>query len=239
MVDYTVRPNDEWFVDQCSTPLLEDQAAYYLNQGWKELFGSAPSLKSLAILWAQSALETGRWKYLRNNNWGNIKKRDGIKYTSYECSEVINGVNINFKSYHPETFFAAWDTPLDGAKGYLKFISEKSRYKPAWIKLQAGDPVGYVYALKSGGYFTAPVDSYLKTVMSLYNYFLSKASVLLSWSPPKPIDIVPEPIPDPTPEPEPVVPVIPDPEPIIKPAKSSDFFTIIINLIRSLFSIKQ
>ena len=229
---YNKRPEDSLFEDMVVTPLKEEQSAYYLKTAWLELFGTEPSLKSLAILWAQSALETAHWSLLRNNNWGNIKKRDGIKYTSYDCSEVVNGVNINYKPYHPETFFAAWDNPLDGAKGYLKFISEKTRYKAAWVKLQAGDPLGYVYALKAGGYFTAPVDKYYKTVMALYNTFMAKSTVLLAWAPP-------------VPEEKPIVLTVPEltidlasPEPP-KVETPIDVFSSIINFLRILFNIKS
>ena len=72
---YNKRPDDPNFMDSKNTPLTESEATYYLKNAWKNIYGVYPSIDSLALLWAQSAGETGRWKYLRCNNWGNIKRR--------------------------------------------------------------------------------------------------------------------------------------------------------------------
>jgi hypothetical protein len=170
--------------------------SYYLREAWRKIYREYPSSDSLAILWAQTVLETGGGEFLKNWNWGNIKRRSGIKYTSYYCSEVINGVNRKFYPYHPETFFAAWESALDGAVGYITFLSSRGRYAEAWKRLQEGKPGEYVYWLKQGGYFTAPLSHYTRVVIKLFNEFKAKEEELLSWRPPEP-----EPEPDPELEP--------------------------------------
>ena len=230
---YNIRPTDELFVDCLATPLSEGEATYCLREAWIKLFGSAPSTNSLAILWSQSCLETGRWKILRNNNWGNIKKFSNEHYTSYFCSEVLNGKNINFNPYNPQTFFCSWDTALNGAIGYLGFVSKKPRYQKAWVKLQEGNVSGYVIELHNAGYFTADPASYLKTALKLYNEFLSKKDILLAWQPPIVLEPIPEPKQDPpAPTPE------PQPETTNTDNTQTDFFSVIINFLMSILGKK-
>lgn len=183
-VNYPNRPVDDLFVDSNKTPLTEAEACYYLNEAFTNIMGFSPSQNTLAILWAQSALETGRWSSLMNNNWGNIKKLKDTKYTSYKCSEVINGINEKFEPYHPQTFFAAWDSPLEGATAYINFVKNRKRYLDAWNSLIDGDPVKYVENLKKGGYFTALLEPYTKTVLSLFNEFNKKYPSLKKYEPP-------------------------------------------------------
>ena len=200
---YEQRPKDSRFVDCVVTLLTEAEATYYLKTAWKNIYGDYPDINVLALLWAQSAGETGRWKFLRNNNFGNIKKRDDLKYTSYDAGEVltINGVTKHhmFYPYHPQTFFAAWDTPLEGAEAYIRFISQRKRYKKAWDELMKGDPVAYCRELKIAGYFTANLAHYTKGVVRLTNEFKKKADSLMTWEPkPEPIvlsfDFEPDPV---------------------------------------------
>ena len=185
---YEKRPDDPKFVDCLETPLTESEATYYLRTAWKKIYGVYPIINALALLWAQSAGETGRWKFLRCNNWGNIKKREDWKYTSYDAGEVltIDGVTKHymFYPYHPQTFFAAWDTPLDGAEAYIRFLSQRARYKRAWVELMAGDPITYCRELKIAGYFTADLALYTKGVVNLTNEFKRKVDKLMVWEPP-------------------------------------------------------
>lgn len=225
---YEQRPTDPNFTDVRATPLHEREIAYYLNQAWKQMHGRFPSKDTLAIIWSQVVLEAGRNtdrfenSKMRNYNYGNIKKNlDYSPYwTSYEAGEFLGGEHQMFYPYHPQTFFAAWKTPLEGALGYLKFLKHRKRYREAWAKLKEGDTRGYVAALKKGGYFTAPLDKYLGLVSRLTNEFKARYDDLMSWSPPP----TEKPPPDPEPKPEPKPKPKPKPEPKsevdLKPAPS-------------------
>jgi len=182
---YNTPPDDSLFIHCKKTPLKEAEATYYLREAWKELYGDYPSLESLGILWAQSALETGRWKQLRNYNWGNVKKRKNVHYTSYFCSEYINGEHYYFYPYHPQTLFSAHESALEGAKFHLNFLATRSNYKRAWQELVNGNVRKYVFELKQGGYFTAPLQSYTAVVVGLYNEFMKKSDLLLEFEPPE------------------------------------------------------
>ncbi|MHA2426431.1 MAG: glucosaminidase domain-containing protein [Candidatus Hermodarchaeia archaeon] len=243
---YEKRPDDPKFVDCVDTPLTEAEATYYLKTAWKKIYGVYPSINALALLWAQSAGETGRWKFLRCNNWGNIKKRDDWKYTSYDAGEVltINGVTKHymFYPYHPETFFAAWDTPLEGAEAYIRFLSQRKRYNKAWVELMAGDPVAYCRELKAAGYFTADLAHYTKGVTRLTNEFKKKADKLMAWEPEP--ELEPEPIPEPEPEPEPTPEPAepepmpdPEPEPEPEPVVNSGIFAQLLQILKKLLGL--
>lgn len=173
---YEEKPNDPLFVEAELTPLTEQQAAIVLRTSFKNLIGHYPSIESLAILWAQSALETGRWKNgsIYNWNFGNVKRLPDQKYTSYKCSEIINGKNQWFYPYHPQTFFAAWETAEEGSLAYLNFLTKKKRYAGAWQEVLNGNPIKYCAALKSAGYFTADLVLYTKGVVSLTEEFKRK-----------------------------------------------------------------
>lgn len=181
MTQYGNRPEDSLFVDAVDTPLTEELATFSLKKAYKEVFNEEPSLNTLAILFAHTKLETG-FKYCKNWNWGNIKRLKGQKYTSYKCSEILNGKNEIFYPYHIQTFFAAWDTAIEGAIAYITFL-KKDRYKAALEQLKKGDVVRYCVALKNGGYFTADLTLYTKRVTAIYKEFLNKKDLLLSWQP--------------------------------------------------------
>ena len=252
---YNKKPDDPGFLDMEITPLTEEQATYHLREGWYKLYESYPSNNTLAILWAQTALETGRWSMLRNNNWGNIKRRSSIQYwTSYEAGEYLNkGDGLKhymFYPYHPQTHFSAWKTASDGAKGYIEFLLSKKRYEKAAVELIAGDPVTYCAELRKGGYFTAPLDHYTSIVVKLFKEFHSKSERLLAWKPeeikPEPVlESTPEPKPEPEPEPEPEEeePKLKEEEPkedkpeLRADPKPKNLFELIISLLKSIFRI--
>lgn len=180
----------EQFIADNVQKLEEAQAAYALREAWKRVYGVCPSDNSLAVLWAKSALETGRWKHIHNYNFGNIKKKraskyskdDGHYFTMYECGEVINGKHIIFKPPHYQTHFRAYLTVEDGAEDYIRFVSQNS-YKKAWQKVIEGDPKGYSHELKVAGYYTANEEIYTAGVVRLFDEFLKRKEELMSWIP--------------------------------------------------------
>jgi hypothetical protein len=171
------------------TQLTEAEATYALREGWKLIYGEYPSIESLSILWSQSALETGRWKYIWNYNFGNIKRHDSHDWCMYKCSEVINGKNIWFTPPDPQTHFCAYPDSISGAKEYIEFISKRPHYKEAWEQVLAGSAVKYCAALRKAGYFTADLISYTKTVVKLCDEFKSKSEQLLTYAPPVPVQV--------------------------------------------------
>jgi hypothetical protein len=166
--------------------LTEGEAAVALREAWFKIFGTYPNNNQLALLWAQSALETARWKSIWCYNFGNIKKRwlpdDGYTFTMFRCSEILNGKEEWFDPPHIQTHFKAYKSAIAGAEDYIRFVSGRKRYAKAWQEVLNGDPVAYSKELRAGGYYTASESLYTKGVVRLTTEFLSKADKLLSWT---------------------------------------------------------
>jgi hypothetical protein len=188
--------------------ISEGEATVSLREGWKTLYNSYPSMDSLSLLWAQWALETGRGKAIHCYNFGNIKKRyanpkygitdDGHNWCMFRCSEIINGKEIWFDPPHIQTHFRAYDSAIEGATDYIKFVSQRKRYQAAWQQVLAGSPVGYAHELKKAGYYTASETLYTKGIVKLTDEFKTKYPKLIQWTPPT--DVVPPIVPESIPE---------------------------------------
>lgn len=89
--------------------------------------------------------------------------------------------SIWIKAPHPWTRFRAYDTAEDGLLDYLDFlVKERTRYLTAWNQgVLRGDPVTFSEELGKAGYYTASVDRYTKTMVSLFNEFEGKVKAVL------------------------------------------------------------
>lgn len=165
------------FLPDQTTKLSESDAVRALKEAFKNVYKSYPSNNTLAILYAQTALETGRFKTgFHCYNWGNIKSRpdDGFFWTMFRCSEVIKGINTFFDPPNDQCKFKAYRTAIEGAEDYISFLSKRIRYAKAWAQLLAGNPEQYSHELHVAGYYTADEGLYTKGVISLTNEFHKK-----------------------------------------------------------------
>ena len=181
-MDYEKKPSDPLFRDAIPTPLSEDDLAFYLRMAWKELYNEDIKKEQLCILWCHTSLEIGRGKFIFNNNFGNIKRKEGVTYTSYKCNEIINGKTQWFEPYHPQTFFQHWDTATEGAKAYLQFLNKK-RYQLALAALREGNISKYCAKLKEGGYITADLNYYTNLMLKLAKSFDKKSEQFMTFIP--------------------------------------------------------
>lgn len=115
--------------------------------------------ESLAVLWAHHAHETAGGT--RCPGWNLAGIRAGKSWTGLRVSittfEYIDG--------HRETqtgqAFRAYASLDEAAADYLRFLYS-GRYVRAWERALAGDLDGFCAELKRAGYFTAPVQDYLR-----------------------------------------------------------------------------
>ena len=142
-----------------------------LVRAWRALEGRDPDRRSIVVLLAQGALETGRWKSMHCWNLGNVKSvdGDGRSWTFFRCNEVLGGRVVWFDPPHPACRFRAFDTLDEGALDYLALL--RRRYVSAWPAVLVGDPVAFVRALKRARYFTADEEPYVRAVASLFAEF--------------------------------------------------------------------
>jgi hypothetical protein len=140
--------------------------------------GKQPTDAVGALLLAQSALETGNWQKIHNDNFGNIKARaDYPQITQFRCSEVLNGVEQFFDPPDPHCNFRAYSNASDGAADYMKVLHSQPHW---WQGLHTGDPSAYVDALATPPkYFTANPATYKRTLTALFNQFRPLAAAVL------------------------------------------------------------
>lgn len=144
-----------------------------IRGGLETLSGKTPSNAHVAVLTAQSALESGRWRSMHRFNPGNIKASESYEYLycQFRCNEVIGGKVQWFDPPHPQTNFRAFMDLDTGVLDYLRFLKDRARYSSAWHAAEAGDPSLFVHALKNAGYFTADEAPYLRAVVSLFREY--------------------------------------------------------------------
>jgi len=156
------------------TPLDAKTVALAFRGAYETVCGKTPSNACLALLVAQSALETGRWKAIHCFNFGNVKASPDYYgyYCQFRCNEVIGGKVQWFDPPHPQCNFRAFPSVEVGALDHVRFLATRQRYAKAWEVAQTGMPLAFVEALKAAGYFTADAGPYARAVSSLWKEYL-------------------------------------------------------------------
>lgn len=183
------------YVDPVVTPYSLDDLAYALRTGLTSVLGSRPRDEVTAVAMAKCRLENGNGQHVWNHDIGNVKcpvdapgnftcivlneceVRDGQGVVVWYApeGELVGGRGSPLKhpplevpDGHPQTRMRSLANTTDAGYFYVDFIFSSHRYYDAQQGLLAGSPEAYVRGLKQGGYFTAPLESYLSTVMKLY-----------------------------------------------------------------------
>lgn len=154
------------------TPLSENQARDALVSAFTALEGHPPTPNVLALLMAQSALETGHWQSMHHYNWGNLKAYSNWPgdTTTFACGEIVKGKRVLYPSGHGSCIFRAYPSAAAGAKNYVGLILRR----PDWrAGLLSGNPVTYNNALKgkTPHYYTASKTKYGAILTRLYHKY--------------------------------------------------------------------
>ena len=189
------------------TRLSPAEAIDALCTAYERVMGKRCDAPTLAIIVAQSALETGHWRSIHCFNFGNAKRGAGDKlYTMFRCNEIISGKVIWFDPPHPQTHFKAFETAADGAEHHLRFLAidttpdngKPHRYARAWHAAENDDPVAFSRELSKAGYYTASVSRYTETLTKLFRQYLPQCRDHLAQRP------IIDPLTDLLPEPDPI-----------------------------------
>jgi hypothetical protein len=183
------------------TAVPPEQVFLALGAAWQLVTGTPADRKTIHILHAQSAIETGHWKKMMNFNLGGIKRHGECDWTYFTTGEdfateeaarkrlasskpgaevtwvgpVAGGLfRLSYSGKQPTNCFASWEDLDDGATGYVRLLT--SRYPKAIEAAKKGDPVGYVRELKAGKYFTADVNTYSSILGSIVRSYGRKLS---------------------------------------------------------------
>lgn len=147
------------------TPLDRDTAAKALADGYQSITGKKPSAKVLKLIIAQSALESGNWKFIHNFNYGNEK--------ASSSDEFIQRYTVGDDPTDPGAFYAAFKNPSAGAEHYIKTLLRRDHWRKG---LESGVASTFVAALSTPPvYFTADPTRYLNTLAKLVDEYAPEA----------------------------------------------------------------
>lgn len=160
------------------TKLSAGQAQEALKAAWERVTGEVPSDKTLALITAQWAHETGSGGSMYNYNFAGIKgaSPDGLSVaqrTREGYGENERRIVDNFRAYR---------SAEDGATDYVKLLSR--RFPEAVEGARQGDPTAFVRGLKSRGYFTGHEGQYLNNVASIASRYLGQPLEVQGAAPP-------------------------------------------------------
>lgn len=143
-----------------------------IRSAYETVEGVTPSKPCLAILTAQSALESGRWRSCHRFNLGNVKAGQSYEgyYTQFRCNEVLKDKLEWFDPPHPQTNFRAFLSLEGGCLDHVRIL--KRRFPGAFGAAKAGDPALFGHALKLERYYTADEAPYVRAVTSLTSEYL-------------------------------------------------------------------
>lgn len=160
------------------TQLSAGQAQEALRAAWKNVTGEAPSDKTLALITAQWAHETGNGASMYNYNFAGIKGAgpSGLsvaQHTREGYGATERRIVDNFRAYR---------SAEEGATDYVQLLSK--RFPEAVEGAKQGDPQAFVRGLKSRGYFTGHEGAYLNSVASIASRYLGQPLEVQGGAPP-------------------------------------------------------
>lgn len=137
--------------------MTPDEARGWLTQALAERMApDKPTANQVALLMAQSALETSHWQSMWGYNFGNVIVTSGWTGDSIELDD--SGNLRRFRLY-PE--------PIAGARDYVGTLWRR----PAWrAGLLSGSPARFAASLKDDkpSYYEAPLARYRRALVPLW-----------------------------------------------------------------------
>jgi hypothetical protein len=146
-------------VPKVSTPVDQKQIAHILCRTHVSEFGRTPKASSLALSWAQVALENNRGKKVWNNNLGN----QGPFRMDQEYYHHLRG-GWPYRSFR---------TVDQSGESYWRIIK---RCTMALHAFDFGDPRAAAAALKRCNYYTSDEEGYARVLTSLYHEARSRVT---------------------------------------------------------------
>jgi hypothetical protein len=160
------------------TRLSAGEAQEALRAAWQRVTGEAPSDKTLALITAQWAHETGNGASMYNYNFAGIKGTgpSGLsvaQHTREGYGQTERRIVDNFRAYR---------SAEEGATDYVQLLAK--RFPDAVEGARQGDPAAFVHGLKARGYFTGHEGQYLTSVAGIASRYLGEPLEVPSASPP-------------------------------------------------------
>lgn len=133
------------------TPISKLELVDVLNDSYTKLHGKEPNDNTLAMAWAQVALENSQGRIVWNHNLGNI----GNAFDKHQ----------KWYLHSRETYYRSFDSFEESATTYWSVVG---RCEAASIFFKNGQPREAAHALKACNYYGAPEPAYANVLFSLY-----------------------------------------------------------------------
>ena len=148
------------------TPMKPRQAAEVLASAWHDVIGRPASRRTVAVLWAHWALETGRGARMVDYNFAGLKGRapggaSSVVWTRESGEDGKTRVRARFRAYA---------TAQEGARDYVRTLH--ARFDPAFVAANEGDARAFADALDDANYFTDHPRVYKRSIQSLASEYL-------------------------------------------------------------------
>ena len=146
-----------------------------IRSAYREVRGVEPSRRTLDMLSAHAAHETGNGASMYNFNFGGIKGAGPSGRTAQLRTREYAGA----EPYETVDRFRAYGSLREGARDYVKLMA--TRYAPALGAAERGDVDGFCQSLATLRYYTAPPAAYTAAMRGLLNAPPQSAA---TWQPP-------------------------------------------------------
>ena len=154
-----------------------DEPESFIEDIWPHALKAADELGVDAeVLMAQSALETGWGKHVRQLNGENSFSLFGIKADQRWQGKTVSVSTLEFKDgamQREKAQFRAYESTAEAFNDYVDFIQSNPRYQPALEK--SYNPAAYARELQQAGYATDP--DYARKIDRVRNSDLMQAQV--------------------------------------------------------------
>ena len=135
------------------------------------VLGLALQRATLAILWAQYALETARGARCFGWNLGNVMRFPGTPcdWCELRTFEYLDPDGAGPRKVERVDTIGTFRVYPDADAGALAYLEQLrgGRFRPAFDAALSGDPRRFAVVLKERGYYTAPVEDYARGIVSL------------------------------------------------------------------------
>jgi hypothetical protein len=209
-------------VARIATPITAQDLANAISDVWESVVGGPPG-QAIPVFIAQSAFETGDWKWIWNYNVGNIA---GTGPTGDSYAATANPQSGVTSAQAPHVW-RSYDTLAEGVTDWLKIFAQG--YPNSVAAAVKADIPGFIDGLWQGWgsnkhYFqgdTTAKAQYQAGVQRFYNQYRNVAPTSTPPSPPSsatPVTVDP----------------VPDSEPPASPISLTDFSSAVKNIIGNI-----
>lgn len=185
-------------VPKVRTALDDETAVQALDDAYLAVTAKRPSPAVLALMAAQTDVETGSYQEMYCNNWGGNKAMTGFPMVFQSQTKEMGPDGKTLVVVKPPDArcnFQAFASPAEGAREYVKRLMRRPSW---WNGLHTESVEGFVDGLHTPSYFTADPEVYKEAMRKRLARLLPlfEARIAVGWVPPASLTSRPPPPPN-------------------------------------------